>query len=81
AMDNMKAIYVANERLQYVNSPYEAAKGAHALLILTEWEEFKQLDLKEIKQKMETPIIVDGRNIYDPTNMKNLGFEYFCIGR
>ena len=81
AMDNMKAIYVANERLQYVNSPCEAAKGAHALLILTEWEEFKQLDLKEIKQKMETPIIVDGRNIYDPTNMKNLGFEYFCIGR
>lgn len=65
----------------YASSPYEAAKGADALTILTEWDEFKQIDLGKIKKYLKEPIIIDGRNIYDSCEMKNLGFIYKSIGR
>jgi len=51
------------------------------LVIITEWNEFKQLDLERVKKLLRTPIIVDGRNIYDPVKMKELGYTYKCIGR
>jgi UDPglucose 6-dehydrogenase len=60
---------------------YEVAGGADALVVITEWNEFKQLDLGRIRQSMRQPIIVDGRNIYDPTLMQALGFHYRGMGR
>ena len=67
--------------IEYCQSPYEAASGCDALLILTEWDEFRNLDLTKIKQLLKQPIIVDGRNIFDPKAMKEYGFIYSGIGR
>ncbi|MBI2523040.1 UDP-glucose/GDP-mannose dehydrogenase family protein [Candidatus Woesearchaeota archaeon] len=65
----------------FCKDPYEASKGADALLILTEWNEFKEIDLKKIKSLLKNPLIIDGRNIYDINAMKNEGFRYISIGR
>jgi UDPglucose 6-dehydrogenase len=82
AMENMKGIFPEEPpQISYVKSPYEAVKEANALLIITEWDEFKELDLKKIKEVMDNPIIIDGRNVYDPSEVRELGFEYYSIGR
>ena len=82
AMDNMKEVFQEQPpQILYVNSPYEAAEGAAALLIITEWDEFKGLDLKKIKDAMANPIIIDGRNIFEPEDVRSLGFEYYSVGR
>jgi UDPglucose 6-dehydrogenase len=82
AMENMRQLYPEEpERLRYFSSPYDAAEKANALLVLTEWDEFAGLNLKRIKELMANPIIVDGRNIFRPAEMKKLGFEYYSIGR
>ena len=60
---------------------YEAARDADALLILTEWEEFAALDLKRLKAELKYPIIIDGRNLYDPEIMAAEGFTYYSVGR
>jgi UDPglucose 6-dehydrogenase len=60
---------------------YDVARRADALAILTEWNEFKQLDLRRIREAMARPIVVDGRNIYDPAQMRELGFTYLSVGR
>jgi UDPglucose 6-dehydrogenase len=57
------------------------AKGADAVIVVTEWNEFKQLDLEKMKDSMNTPVVFDGRNIYDPTVMREMGFKYRAIGR
>lgn len=67
--------------VNYVKNAYAAASGVECLVVMTEWNEFKELDLKKIKSLMKKHIIVDGRNIYDPAKMKKLGFEYTGIGR
>jgi len=69
------------KELKCVKDPYEAARSADALLILTEWSEFRELNLGRIKRLMKRPLIFDGRNIYDPKTMKELGFQYISIGR
>ncbi|MBU4310194.1 UDP-glucose/GDP-mannose dehydrogenase family protein [bacterium] len=69
------------KKVQFCEDPYQAAKGSDCLVILTEWNEFKELDLKKIKRLLKTPVIIDGRNIYDPERMKKLGFKYQGIGR
>ena len=79
-----KAMEKAREVLQdveFCDSPYVAAKGADALLICTEWDEFRQLDLKKLHSVMGQPIVLDGRNIFDPKQMEKLGFVYKSIGR
>jgi UDPglucose 6-dehydrogenase len=82
AMENIKKIFPEKPpQVSYVKSPYEAVKEANALLIITEWDEFKELDLKKIKDVMDNPIIIDGRNVYDPGEVRGLGFEYFSVGR
>ncbi len=82
AADNMKTIFPENDpQLRYASSSYQTAEDANALLIVTEWEEFKDLDLKKIKEVMANPIIVDGRNIFDPERVRSLGFEYYSVGR
>jgi UDPglucose 6-dehydrogenase len=70
-----------NPQLRLVESAYEVAEGADALLLCTEWNEFKQLDMGRIKTSMAKPILVDGRNIYEPTRMQELGFVYRGIAR
>jgi UDPglucose 6-dehydrogenase len=67
--------------VQYLKDAYEVAAGADALVLVTEWNEFRQLDMARIKQLMRRPVIVDGRNIYDPAAMRSLGFTYRGIGR
>ncbi|HVN48352.1 MAG TPA: UDP-glucose/GDP-mannose dehydrogenase family protein [Bacteroidota bacterium] len=79
AIDRAKSIFHNN--VEYFENSYDALKGAHALLIVTEWNEFRKPDFQKIKSLMKTPIIFDGRNIYDPKMMKELGFVYSGIGR
>jgi UDPglucose 6-dehydrogenase len=67
--------------LKFANSAYEAANGADALLILTEWEEFAHLDLSRLNQILKYPIVIDGRNLYDPEVMAAHGFTYYSVGR
>ncbi|NJN83961.1 MAG: UDP-glucose/GDP-mannose dehydrogenase family protein, partial [Caldilineaceae bacterium] len=70
-----------NPHLHLAEDPYELAENMDALVICTEWNEFKQLDLGRIKTSMAKPIIVDGRNIYEPEQMARLGFIYRGVGR
>ena len=57
------------------------AEGADALILVTEWNEFKNLDLERVRASMAQAVLIDGRNIYDPAFMKSQGFDYFAIGR
>ncbi|MBS3090606.1 UDP-glucose/GDP-mannose dehydrogenase family protein [Candidatus Pacearchaeota archaeon] len=77
AMENSRKIL----EMEYCDNLYSAAENCDALLILTEWQEFKDMDLTRIRGSMKKPLIFDGRNIYNKERMKNLGFEYYCIGR
>lgn len=79
ATDNIKKIFT--NRITYSKDPYQAVNGTDALIIITEWNEFKQIDLNRIKKLMSNPTIFDGRNIYDPSDLKKLGFKYYSIGR
>jgi len=67
--------------VDYRPDPYAVAKGADALIVVTEWNEFRNLDLARIRQLMRRPVLIDGRNIYDPAGMRELGFTYRGIGR
>jgi UDPglucose 6-dehydrogenase len=67
--------------VQYVKDAYEVASGADALVLVTEWNEFRHLDFARLKQVMRRPVMIDGRNIYDPEVMRGLGFTYRGIGR
>ena len=82
AMDNMKSIFPEKKPdIRYASSLYDAVEGANALLLITEWEEFAQMDLKRIKSLMDNPIIIDGRNVFVPEDVRKMGFEYSSIGR
>ena len=70
-----------NSNIKYASSAYEAAGGADALLILTEWEEFANLDLNRLNRELKYPIVIDGRNLYDPEVMAAHGFTYYSVGR
>ncbi len=79
AMDKVRSFF--GKKLKYASSPYEALEEASALCIFTEWNEFKEVDLRKVKSLLAKPIIFDGRNIYNPQQMHQLGFKYFSIGR
>jgi UDPglucose 6-dehydrogenase len=79
AMDRAQAVLPSG--VKFANSAYEAAHGADALLILTEWEEFSNLDLNRLRQELKYPIVIDGRNLYDPEVMAAQGFSYYSVGR
>ncbi len=68
-------------RITYCSSPYQACEGAQALLLLTEWSEFQDLDLERVRDSMDLPIILDGRNIFDPERVRKAGLEYISVGR
>ena len=80
AMDKAKRLPELG-KVKFCKGPYDAVKGADCAVIVTEWNEFKELDLKKVKKLLKQPVIIDGRNIYDPKKMKELGFKYNCIGR
>jgi UDPglucose 6-dehydrogenase len=69
------------DRIRYASLPYEALEGVDALFIVTEWNEFRHPDFERMKGLMKSPVIFDGRNIYDPARMRELGFTYQSIGR
>jgi UDPglucose 6-dehydrogenase len=79
AMDRTQE--VMSSGITFANSAYEAAHGADALLILTEWEEFANLDLNRLRAELKYPIVIDGRNLYDPEVMAAQGFTYYSVGR
>jgi UDPglucose 6-dehydrogenase len=76
-----KVLTPIDGRLTYEESAYSAAAGAQALLVLTEWPEYRNLDWQKIRSEMELPLILDGRNLLDPEAMRRAGFEYISIGR
>lgn len=78
AIENAKKIF---KKVYFCSNPYEVAKEADILIIMTEWNEFRQLDLSKVKRIMGKPIILDGRNIYDPQKAKRAGFVYQGVGR
>ncbi|MEA2078176.1 MAG: UDP-glucose/GDP-mannose dehydrogenase family protein [Candidatus Marinimicrobia bacterium] len=67
--------------LDYKNNAYDAIEGADALVLMTEWNEFRSLDLRRVKSLLKSPIFIDTRNIYDPQDMKDRGFIFVCTGR
>jgi UDPglucose 6-dehydrogenase len=78
AMERAKEIF---PDITYCNGPYEVCEGSDALVIVTEWEEFQNMDIKKIKKLLNNPIIIDGRNIFDPVEIRSEGFTYTGIGR
>jgi UDPglucose 6-dehydrogenase len=68
-------------QLQMCSDAYEVAEQADALVLCTDWNEFKQLDLRRVRSLMRKPVMVDGRNLYEPQRMAELGFEYRGMGR
>jgi len=76
-----RAREVLNSSIEYASDAYEAAREADALLILTEWDEFASLDLDRLQRELKYPIVIDGRNLYDPEAMAAHGFTYYSVGR
>jgi len=79
AMD--RARQILGDKISYVKDAYTAAEGADALLILTEWKEFANLDLQRIKRLLRSPIVLDGRNLFDRSEMAAAGLTYYSVGR
>ena len=67
--------------VRFFENPYETIRDCDALVVVTEWDEFRNLDMRAVKVLLKQPVVVDGRNIYDPAEMKSLGFQYLSIGR
>ena len=76
-----KARELLPKEVEIVQDPHQVAEGADALLVATEWPEYRYLDWQKIRQSMRTPRIFDGRNLLHPEEMKSLGFEYTSVGR
>ena len=77
----MKNAQKTLKKIKFAKDPYSCVDGADLLIIMTEWEEFKKLDLKKVKGYMNGSFLIDGRNIYDPQDAKNAGFSYIGVGR
>ncbi len=79
AMDQARKIF--GERIEYVEDCYEVAREADALVVVTEWNEFRRPNFERLRTLMRSPVVFDGRNIYEPREMRDLGFTYYGIGR
>lgn len=79
AMETGRKIF--GDKITYCKSSYDVFNGADAMLLLTEWNEFRKPDFEKIKSMMKAPVIFDGRNQYDAESMKKLGFSYHCVGK
>jgi UDPglucose 6-dehydrogenase len=81
AMDEARRVFGAEPRVAYAESPMAALDGADALMIVTEWKEFRSPDFEDMKRRLKAPLVFDGRNLYDPAQMRAAGIEYHAIGR
>jgi len=81
AMDEARRVFAGVERLAFAAAPNEALEGADALVVVTEWKEFRSPDFERMRALLRQPVIFDGRNLFDPTLMRDAGFEYYPIGR
>lgn len=81
AMERTQAVLAASDKMKYAADAYEAARDADAVLILTDWKEFAELDLVRLNQAVRFPIVIDGRNLYKPAQMEEHGFTYVSVGR
>lgn len=81
AMESFEARFGTHERVKYVGTNYEACREADALVVCTEWQAFRQPNFDKIKERLKSPLIFDGRNIFSPKEMRKLGFVYYSIGR
>ena len=81
AMIEARRVFGDEPRLAYAETPMAALDGADALLIVTEWKEFRSPDFEDMKRRLKQPLVFDGRNLYDPAQMRAAGFRYFAIGR
>jgi UDPglucose 6-dehydrogenase len=80
-MDTARRVYANEKRLSFAQSQSTALRNADALVIVTEWKEFRSPDFEAIKEALKSPVIFDGRNLYDPKLVRGMGFEYMAIGR
>jgi len=81
AMNEARRVFGAFPALEYAASPLAACAGADGLIVVTEWQEFRSPDFEKLRETLRTPLIFDGRNLYDPDEVKRAGLEYFAIGR
>ena len=81
AMDEAGRVFGDNPKIKYTHGNYDALKGADALLLVTEWNQFRYPDFEKVKKLLNKPVIFDGRNQYNPKELKELGFNYYAIGR
>jgi UDPglucose 6-dehydrogenase len=81
AMERAKEVLPPAANMKYADDPYQAAKDADALLILTDWKEFAAIDLARLNRELRFPIVIDGRNLYKPQEMQSHGFTYVSVGR
>jgi len=81
AMDEGKRVFAKEPGVRFASSTVGALDGADALIIVTEWKEFRSPDFADMKKRLKAPIIFDGRNLYDPAMMREAGIEYFSMGR
>jgi UDPglucose 6-dehydrogenase len=81
AMDNTRPLFENNEKVHFAEDEYKALEGADALILVTEWPQFRRPDWERMKELLANPVVFDGRNQYDPGKMEKMGFEYFGIGR
>jgi UDPglucose 6-dehydrogenase len=81
AMDRAREVLPPSDKMRYADSLFEAAKNADAVLILTDWKEFADIDLVRLNQEVRFPIVIDGRNLYKPETMHEHGFTYVSVGR
>jgi len=79
AMSKIKGVF--GDKISYFENPYDGLAGVSTLVVLTEWGEFKNLDLERVKKLMSGSVIIDGRNIYNPEKMRSIGFSYFGVGK
>jgi UDPglucose 6-dehydrogenase len=79
AMENVQSIY--GDRISFCDTSMQTLDGADALAIATEWQDFRHPDFAEVRAALKNPVIFDGRNLYDPQEMRRLGFTYYSIGR
>jgi UDPglucose 6-dehydrogenase len=78
---NGEAKKIFGERIHYAKRNYDALRGADALIVVTEWNEFRRPNFQRVKELLKNPVVFDGRNIYDPADMRKMGFTYYSIGR
>lgn len=81
AMERTKEMLPPGSQVRYASDMYEAAQDAHAALILSDWQEFASVDLDRLRKALRHPIVIDGRNMFDPETMTSKGFSYFSVGR